>query len=424
MKIRSKINPAFLFTVFLTISFLLAGFHVNDEVDVIKAGTSKIIITPDKPVRMSGYAARTDPFNGVHDDIYASAVVFDNGMIKTCIITADVIGFSHEYVDEAKMMIEQETGISSENILITAAHNHGGPTTRAYGGDATDNEKAYVLALKEKMVEIVKESDEKLQPVKIGVAKGTCKMNVNRRARHADGGIWLGRNPQGICDDEVGVIRLDAMDGKTIGLLVNWPCHATTGGQENYMITGDWPGATAREVEKAYPDAVVLVSAGASGDINPIYGPNDSFDDINAIGQTLASEVIRICADVETYALKDLTVSNEVIKASGKKTSESRMPKVSLDPGPEVEIRVSSFKIGNTLIAGISGELMNEIGLKVKEESPYKNTFIYTHCNGNSGYLCTDISYKEGGYEPMVSRTMPGTEEKISKTFREMNNEL
>jgi hypothetical protein len=60
----------------------------------------------------------------------------------------------------------------------------------------------------------------------------------------------------------------------------------------------------------------------------------------------------------------------------------------------------------------------------VKEESPYKNTFIYTHCNGNSGYLCTDISYKEGGYEPMVSRTMPGTEEKISKTFREMNNEL
>ena len=190
------------------------------------------------------------------------------------------------------------------------------------------------------------------------------------------------------------------------------------------MITGDWPGTTAREIEKAYPDAVVLVSAGASGDINPIYGPNESFDDIDAIGQTLASEVIRICADVETYSLKNLYVTNTVIKASGKKTSESRMPNVSLDPGPEVEIRVSSFMIGSTLIAGISGELMNEIGLKVKEESPYKNTFIYTHCNGNSGYLCTDISYEEGGYEPMVSRTMPGTEEKISKTFREMNNEL
>jgi hypothetical protein len=100
------------------------------------------------------------------------------------------------------------------------------------------------------------------------------------------------------------------------------------------------------------------------------------------------------------------------------------MPNVSLEPGPEVDIRISSLKIGNILIAGISGELMNEIGLKIKEESPYKNTFVYTHCNGNSGYLCTDISYAEGGYEPMVSRTMPGTEKKINDAFRKMNNEL
>jgi hypothetical protein len=424
MKAIAKLNPVFLFTIFLTVSLLLMGFKLNKDVDIIKAGTSRISITPEEPVRMSGYAARTEPFKGVHDDIYASAVVFDNGLIKTCIITADVIGFSHEYVDQTKGMIETETGISAENILITAAHNHGGPTTRAYGGEATEYEVNYVETLQKKMVQIVKDSEGKLQPVKIGVAKGTCKMNVNRRARHAEGGIWLGRNPEGICDDEVGVIRLDNMEGTTIGLLVNWPCHATTGGQENYMITGDWPGAAAREVEKAYPDAVVLVSAGASGDINPIYGPNNSFDDIDAIGQTLASEVIRISADVKTYPVKDLTVSNKVIKASGKKTSASRMPDVSLDPGPEVDIRISSFKIGSTLIAGISGELMNEIGLQVKEESPYKNTFIYTHCNGNSGYLCTDISYKEGGYEPMVARTMPGTEEKISNAFQKMNNEL
>jgi hypothetical protein len=122
--------------------------------------------------------------------------------------------------------------------------------------------------------------------------------------------------------------------------------------------------------------------------------------------------------------MKDLEVSNQVIKAEGKKPSESRMPNVALEPGPEVDIRVSSLKIGNILIAGISGELMNEIGLRIKEESPFKNTFVYTHCNGNSGYLCTDVSYEEGGYEPMVSRTMPGTEKMISDVFRQMNNEL
>ena len=143
MKTSSKLNPVILLTLFLTVSFLFLGFRLNNDVDTIKAGTSRVSITPEEPVRMSGYAARTEPFKGVHDEIYASAVVFDNGLIKTCIITADVIGFSHEYVDETKSMIEKETGISAENILVTAAHNHGGPTTRAYGGEATEHEKTY-----------------------------------------------------------------------------------------------------------------------------------------------------------------------------------------------------------------------------------------------------------------------------------------
>jgi len=403
---------------------LLTAFQLNVSKDILKAGTSKVKITPEAPVRMSGYGNRKDPFKDVHDDLYASAVVFENSDTRACIITVDVIGFSHEFADETRNIIKHETGIPETNILLTAAHNHGGPRTQAYGEEPTDNEKAYVQSLQQKIVQIVKEANENVQPVKIGVAKGTCKMNVNRRARHAEGGIWLGRNPEGVCDREVGVIRLDDLSGNTIGMLVNWPCHATTGGQDNYMITGDWPGSAAREIEKAYPDAVVLVSAGASGDINPIYGPNNNFNDIDAIGQTLATEVIEICAEIESYPMKNLEVYNHVINAEGKKPSESRMPNVSLETGPEVDIRISSLKIGNILIAGISGELMNEIGLDIKAESPYKHTFIYTHCNGNSGYLCTDKAYEEGGYEPMVSRTMPGTEEQIKQTFKQMNNSL
>ena len=318
----------------------------------------------------------------------------------------------------------KETGIPASNILLTAVHNHGGPRTRAYGEEPTDNEIAYVNDLQKKLVKLAKESNEKLQTVNIGVGKGSCQMNVNRRARHADGGVWLGRNPGGICDREVGIVRLDDLSGRTIGVLVNWPCHATTGGQDNYMITGDWPGSAARELEASFPDAVILVTAGASGDINPIYGPNTSFDDIDAIGQTLAAEVVSTNENIISYPLKELAMSDYVIKADGKKRSESRMPNVSLEPGGEVDIRVSSLRVGNILFAGISGELMNEIGLRIKDESPFKNTFVITHCNGNSGYLCTDKAYQEGGYEPMVSRTMPGTEQKINDTFRQMNNEL
>ena len=249
-------------------------------------------------------------------------------------------------------------------------------------------------------------------------------MNINRRANHADGGIWLGRNPAGVCDREVGVIRVDDLENNTIAVWVNWPCHATTNGQDNYEITGDWPGATARNVEKAYQDAIVLVTAGASGDINPVYGPNESFRDINAIGLTLGNEVVRVCSEIETYKQKDIKAISNPVMAKGKKRSEDRMPNVSLEPGEDVEIRMSSIKIGNIVVSGISGELMNEIGLKAKEDSPYKFTFIVSNCDGGSGYLCTDIAYKEGGYEPMTARTMPGTQKLIEDNFRTINNSL
>src|SRR3970040_2189501 len=112
--------------------------------------------------------------------------------------------------------------------------------------------------------------------------------------------------------------------------MVNWPCHATTGGQENYQVTGDWPGATAREIEKSLGSAVIMVSAGASGDINPIYGPNDNFGDINSIGYILGREVKKVYEGIETKPAYELKVVSQSLMAKGKKPSESRQPNVSL----------------------------------------------------------------------------------------------
>ena len=50
---------------------------------------------------------------------------------------------------------------------------------------------------------------QNMVPVSIGVGKGECKMNINRRAQDGKGEITLGMNPYGPCDHEVGVIRVD-----------------------------------------------------------------------------------------------------------------------------------------------------------------------------------------------------------------------
>jgi hypothetical protein len=68
------------------------------------------------------------------------------------------------------------------------------------------------------------------------------------------------------------------------------------------------------------------------------------------------------------------------------------------------------MKLDGLVLCGISGELMTEMGMEIKNNSPYSSTVIITHCNGSSGYICTDKAFTEGGYEVKVSHLMPGIE--------------
>lgn len=407
----------------LLASLILIIINTLNAQEVFMAGMARVNITPEIPVRMSGYGNRDNPFSGIHDSIYATAMALQIGDSRSVLVSADVVGFSHRFVDAIKEKIEKQTGIPGHDILIIATHNHGGPVTSVYSDDPTPAEKQYFEYLNEKLVQAVTEAVDNTEPARIGIGRGTCKMNINRRARHAEGGIWLGRNPDGPCDHQVTIIRLDDLNREPIGSLVDWPCHGTVSGQDNTQITGDWPGSAARHVREEV-QIPVMITAGASADINPIYGPNSKFNDIEAIGQLVAEEALNIFSKIDTEIPGEIKIERASLQAKGKKRSSSRLPGVSLDQAEDQTLRLVSLKVGNIVIAGISGELMTEIGGEVVGLSPFKNTFVISHCDGNNGYLCTDAAYHEGGYEPMVSKTMPGTSELIQKNFKILFNKL
>ncbi len=379
------------------------------------------------PVVMAGYGARTEPFKGVHDELFACATVFYDGTNKAAIITAEVLHFSHESWEELTGRIEQEVGIPREFILLAPVHNHGAPSTRSYGDDVDEDLLAYNRELRNKLVAMTIDAVVNLQPALIGSGKGVCKMSMNRRALNANGGIRIGSNPYGPCDQEVGVVRIDDTDGTPFSLFVNWPTHATVMGGANYMITGDWPGAARRYIEREFPAPVIAaITAGASGDIDPIYRVRPDFRkrETEEIGIILGEEVIRVTNEIRTYPAGSINAKQKVITLSGKISGGSRLPGEDFEPGPDVDVRLSILRVGNILFAGISGELFTEIGMKIKELSPFRYTYMITHCNGASGYLITDAAYKEGGYEVSATRVMPGAEKEIIDNLVEMINEI
>ena len=404
----------------------------------ISAGAAKIKTTPETPIPMSGYGSRKDPFKGVHDDLFARTIVFSDGENTAALIAVDLSGFSHDLWDEISTEISEKTGIPKENILLSATHNHNGPTTREYKEVAGRgyNQKysadvaAYVKTLKQKLVSVVAEAKDNLAPVRVGAGEGECLMNINRRAEDGKGNITLGRNPYGPCDHDVAVVRIDNVKGGTAAVFVNWPCHGVVMGPSNYLISGDWPGAAARYVEKNLGSNVIVpVTAGASGNINPIYGPHMDFKSsyayaVDAIGKILGDEVIRVAKGIETSSTGSVSCSQRLITLPGKKRGASNIQKGGWEPGPDIKIRLSVLKVGNVVFTGVSGEVFTQIGMKVKELSPYKNTSMITHCNGYSGYLVTDDAYAKGGYEVNSTGALAGTEKAIIVNLIDMIKKL
>lgn len=413
----------------LTLAAMLPGAWAAGSPEAEKStatlGVARVDITPDKPVLMSGYGARKTPSTGVHDGLFASALWFFCGETSALLITTDLIGFRSELVDDIKARIAFRTGIPPGNILLTAVHNHGGPSVRTYEDNVPDANKDYVGVLKDKLAALAEEASRKAVPFRMGTAKGVCRLNINRRAVFADGAVGLGRNPDGVCDHEVAVARFEDQGGRLLAILVNWPCHGTASGPQNYQITGDWPGAAARTIrQQAGKDIVVAITAGASADINALYGPGDNFNEIEAVGWHLGNEAWKAVAAAETYPVHSMATGGAALTLPGKKALPDRFPRTSYEPGPDVEVRLTALKIGSLVLAGISGEVMNEIGLAVKAGSPYADTMIVTHCNGSSGYICTDKAYPEGGYEIQVTRLMPGVEKPLVRRLLELVRSL
>jgi len=411
-------------TLFCTFS-LSSGQDLQGESTQVKMGAAKVNITPAVPVPMSGYAARDMPFTGIHDQLFATALYFKSPENSLLLITADVIGYNRPFIEKTREMISARIGIEPENILITAVHNHGGPVTKAYEKDVPETVENYVKELQENFISLSVQASENMVPIRMGIGKGYCEMNINRRAEFADGGIWLGRAPDKPCDHEVSLVRFDDLNKRTLAVLINWPCHATTSGQENTQITGDWPGAASRFFnDQAGEEVVVAITAGASGDINPIYGPGDNFNEIEAVGYHVGKTAWETYRQISTFPLESVEAINSSLVLPGKKPGKDQFPQKVYESGPDVEISLTTFRIGHLVLAGISGELMNEIGTEIKSQSPYSNTVIMTHCNGSSGYICTDKAFSEGGYEVKVTRLMPGAEVAVTSELLQMINNL
>ena len=386
----------------------------------LRAGASRVDITPapDAALPMSGYANRTAGFKSVHDALNVRAIVVDDGATQAALIGCEVIGISGALWEKIADRLTQETRIPRDHIMLASVHTHAAPALGTYNepveGDAVRKRAEYVQKLEDAVVTAVREAQASLQPARIGFGTGKANVSANRRARDGDGGWMLGNNPDGVSDKTVAVIKLETLAGEPRAIFANYAVHGTVLGPANLQISSDLPGATSRVVENHYGGRVVAPwTSGAAGDQDPIYRVGTDFRNVAALGQLLGEEVIRVADTITTSTRARIRGMQKVVTCPGKRTIQSPGPnrEYKTEDADPVPIRLSLLVINDIAIAGVSGEVLTNISLRLKKESPFNRTIMVTHCNGSSGYLPDDAAYDQVSYEIVTTRVKRGCAE-------------
>jgi hypothetical protein len=405
---------------------------------------------------MAGYYSERGA-QGVHDELYAKAIVMEEGGAAAAVVALDLIAAPRDLVEDARSAIDRACRVRGANVMISATHSHTGPvvdTKNRFGGES-DLVKNYRASLPDKIAEAVRQAESRLVFVTLSVARGReSSIAFNRRYHMKDGTVgWNpGKGnpsilkPAGTIDPDVPVLYFETTDRKPVATYVNYAVHLDNIGEP--LISADMPATLGRCLaDYKGTEMVTLFTAGCCGDVNHINvqwkEPQRGFGNPARMGTILAGEVLRTwprLTPVEAIAIrvKSTTVSlalpalekGDVEKARATVARMSGEPRgrpafmemvqafkvldVATRDGKPHEVEVQAIALGNQVaLVSMPGEVFTELGLAIKQDSPFATTVIAELANGLLGYIPSRRAYAQGNYEVVSARCAEGSGERL-----------
>jgi len=418
--------------------FLALACAVGLSAADYRAGVARVIITPQKPIYLSGYANRNHPSEGVVHDLWAKALAIeDRRGGRVVIVTTDIIGYPKWLGDLIGARVEKEHGLDRSRLVLNAAHTHTGPLIgrnlnlmfelKPEEQQVVDE---YAQKLAGDVVALVGQALKDLAPANLSFGNGKGNFAINRR-ENTPKGIKLGLNPTGPSDHDVPVLKVAAADGKVRAVVFGYACHNTTLGGDFYRISGDYAGHAQLEIEKANPEAAAMFVMLCGADQNP--NPRGKPDLPPQHGAALGTDVNRVLggglARVRgpiraAYQLVDLNLAPHTREVFEARLAESNVWRVRhakamlglYDQRQPIRrysgypVQGVSFGRDLTLLA-LGGEVVVDYALRVKQEYGERGIMVAGYSNDVMSYIPSVKVLKGGGYEPeasMIYYGLPG----------------
>jgi len=434
----------------------------------LRLGTAAVKITPPSGMPMAGYYYNRAA-EGVHDDLYAKALVLEKDGMKAALVACDLASVSRPVIEEARKLIEKATSIPGDRVMISATHCHTGPvllgrSSRDDTQSATlEIAKQYVTALPGKIAEGVKLADANLKPARVSAAIGREEsLAFNRRYFMKDGSVgWnpgkLNPNivqPAGPTDPDVAVVYFETAESRPLATYVNFAMHLdTVGGQQ---FSADYPYTLATLLGKVKDlDMLTVFTIGTAGNINHINvktrTPQKGHEEAARIGTVLAGEVLKTYTRLKLINASAPQVRSEIVKLALPEIKPGELEKaraiapkygkpeaapfmdfvqafkvidVTAREGKPLEAEVQVITLGDQLAwVGLPGEIFVELGMAIKQASPFPYTIVAELANGSVGYVPNRKAYPEGAYEVVSARCAVGSGEMLVEAATRMLKE-
>ncbi len=390
-----------------------------------KAGFAAVVITPPKPMWMSGYAARTKPAEGTEIDLFTKAALLEDADgQKLLLVSLDLVGLDREFSLRIRDRLTKAFAIPRERIVLACSHTHSGPVVglnlrSMYFLDAEQNKRVdeYTTALPGLIEKAVGQAVKNLETVTLNRGVGSCTFAVNRRENkeaEVPERIKAG-TLKGPVDHDVPVLVARGKDGKVKGIVFGYACHATT--FDGLKWSGDYPGYAMLAMEKANPGAVAVFWAGCGADQNPL--PRRTQALAEKYGTQLAASVQQVLKqqllavkptsaavykeiDLPLHALptrdqlaKDADDKNKYVAARAKMLLEKLKNEKELPASYPYPIQ--TWQLGDQTWLHLGGEVVVDFSLRFKKD--HGAVWVTGYANDVMAYIPSARVLKEGGYE-------------------------
>lgn len=418
----------------------------------MQIGTSKLVITPEKPVPLAGFAFRKGVYEEVLEDIHARTIYFLDKDFELVLVSADLIWFGKGIVEKIKEVCKEKYGLKPEQVLLHATHSHSGPQT---GTEFTPSlglpDEDYMSFFIDRIIEGIALAKSNTEEVEGYVNKTTWNLGINRRKK-VDGRVEMVPNDKGLRDDLLIFIYFYLKGTNNMKAVICYgTCHPNILAENK--ISAEYTGIAMGKIEDYFNnETAAFFLQGFTGNIRPNIQKNGKFLRCTAKEVNEAAEYLyRIFLETIREDKTELKLNNLMMKEETVRVPLSKVPSEALlnsligneditgewsrflleDKSrlcPYKDLIISCVRFGKELsFIFINGEVVNEYAVYAQSIST-ATVLSVGYTNGMIGYLPTEQQIIEGGYEPDESAfyfALPGKYDKeLEKILKKKINEL